>query len=314
MKKVHIQLLSWYKKYGRHNLLWRNTSDIYHIYISEIMLQQTQVNRVEEEYYPKFLQKFPTIRSLANASLDDVIALWSGLGYYSRARNIHKTSKMIDGDFPKEYKELLKLPGIGQYTASAICSFGYNQTIAVVDTNIQRVIKRFFALKDVTSQMVWDKAKEFVNDKKPRDHNLALMDLGSLVCLTKNPKCDICPLEKFCQGKNEAEIYTKKTKIQYEKLDLFYGLLIKNDKIALVKSQGSMYKNMLELPSIDPIEDQFIAEFRHSYTKYKLQVKLYDIEELVKIEDELIWTNLDSLDELPISSLTKKALAFKALV
>jgi len=118
------KLLEWYELNGRHTLPWRNTTDIYHIYLSEIMLQQTQVNRVRDEYYPQFLQKFPTLKSLGEADIDEVLAAWSGLGYYSRARNLHKTAQLTQGKLPREYKELIKLPGIGSYTASAICSFG----------------------------------------------------------------------------------------------------------------------------------------------------------------------------------------------
>jgi A/G-specific adenine glycosylase len=269
------------------------------------MLQQTQVSRVEQEYYPQFLEKFPTLKILANAPLDDVLAAWSGLGYYSRARNLHKTAQLMPNALPKSQKELLKLPGIGQYTASAICSFGHNQSIPVVDTNIARVIKRYYALENTKDKIIWEKAEHFVNSKSPREHNLALMDLGSLVCLPKNPKCDLCPLEKNCQGKYNPELYTKTKKKEYESLDLFYGICLKENKIALVPSSGKMYKNMLELPSVDPIEENFIAKFKHSYTKYKLNVNLYKIEEY---HEDIVWIDLDNLSNTPISSLTKKAL------
>ncbi len=298
-------LLEWYTIYGRHTLPWRNTTDIYHIYLSEIMLQQTQVNRVKNEYYPQFLAKFPTLESLSLAKEEDVLASWSGLGYYSRARNLHKTAKLTNRQFPKEYKELLQLPGIGQYTASAICSFGYNQNIAVVDTNIARVIKRLFALKEPKNSIIWDKATELVNSKNPRSHNLALMDLGSMVCLPKNPKCTTCPILKYCQGSKNPEIYTQSKKKEYEKMELFYAVLIRNNHIALTSSTGSMYKNMLQLPTVDPIEEQFIAKFKHAYTKYRLTVNLYRVE---KVIDDIIWIDLDKLDQSPISSLTKKAL------
>jgi A/G-specific adenine glycosylase len=156
--QIHTQLLYWYKKDGRHHLPWRNTTNIYHIYLSEIMLQQTQVNRVMEEYYPNFIEKFPTLEELANAKEEEVLAAWSGLGYYSRARNLHKTAKQVKNKMPNEYKSLLVLPGIGKYTASAICSFGYHQSIVVVDTNIARVIRRFFALNDTNEKDVEKKA------------------------------------------------------------------------------------------------------------------------------------------------------------
>ena len=306
-KSTHISLLQWYDKSGRHQLPWRNTDNIYHIYLSEIMLQQTQVNRVRDEYYPQFLERFPSLESLAKAPQDDVLALWSGLGYYSRARNLHKTAILSQDGLPNIQKELLKLPGIGKYTASAICSFGHNQNIPVVDTNIARVIKRFFALLNPKDATVWEYATKFVNAKEPRHHNLALMDLGSLVCTPKNPQCDKCPLEEECQGKGEAELYTQTKKKEYEDLELFLGVYIKENKIALQISQERMYKDMLVLPHIDPIEENFIGKFKHSYTKYRLTVHLYRVDEL---NEELILVDLDKLDTLPISSLTRKGSKF----
>lgn len=300
---IHDTLLTWYQTYGRHELPWRNTKDIYHIYLSEIMLQQTQVNRVRDEYYPQFLEKFPTLHHLANAPLDEVLASWSGLGYYSRARNLHTTAKLSLKGLPNSQKELEKLPGIGQYTASAICSFGYQQNVPVVDTNIARVIKRFFALQNPTNELIWEKADEFLNHKSSRHHNLALMDLGSLICLPKNPKCTLCPLEKACIGKEEPELFTQTKKKEYQSLELFYGVYIKNNQIALTPSSGKMYKKMLEFPSVEPIEEDFLGNFKHSYTKYRLTINLYKID---SYEEEIVWVDLDKLEDAPVSSLIKK--------
>jgi len=272
------------------------------------MLQQTQVNRVRDEYYPQFLAQFPTLEALAYAPLDDVLAAWSGLGYYSRARNLHKTAQLSVKKLPKTMQELQKLPGIGQYTASAICSFGYLQSVPVVDTNIARVIKRYFALLHVKEKTVIEHAKKLLNHEASRSHNLALMDLGSMLCLPKNPNCQSCPLEKSCQGKNEPELYTQQKKKVYESLELFYAISIQDNKIALTQATGKMYKNMLELPSTDPIEENFLGSFKHAYTKYKLTVNLYKVEELTN--KELLWKDLNELEKLPISSLTKKALYF----
>ncbi len=307
MIQIHKSLLKWYQKSGRHELPWRNTDDMYHIYLSEIMLQQTQVNRVRDEYYPQFLEKFPTLQALANATQDDVLAAWSGLGYYSRARNLQKTAQSVESELPSSQEELIKLPGIGRYTASAICSFGHNQAIPVVDTNIARVIKRHFALLEPKDATIWKFAQDFVNAEDPRHHNLALMDLGSLTCLPKNPKCDECPLEKECLGKTEPEIYTQTKKKEYIPLELFLGVYIKENKIALQVSKERMYKDMLILPTVDPLEENFLGSFKHSYTKYRLSVSLYFIDEL---DTEVVWIDLDELKNAPISSLTKKAEKF----
>ena len=304
---THKRLLKWYETEGRHELPWRNTKDMYHIYLSEIMLQQTQVNRVRDEYYPQFLAKFPSLTALANAHQDEVLSAWSGLGYYSRARNLHKTAQTIEPQLPKSEKELVALPGIGRYTASAICSFGHEQAIPVVDTNIARVIKRHFALLEPKDATIWQSATEFVNAKEPRHHNLALMDLGSLICLPKNPKCQECPLEQECKGKSDPERYTQTKKKVYESLELFYGVYIKDDKIALQISKERMYKDMLILPTVDPLEENFLGSFKHSYTKYRLTVNLYKMEEC---QEESVLLALDKLEDSPISSLTKKAQKF----
>ncbi len=306
-KVVHQKLLEWYEMYGRHDLPWRNSDNIYHIYVSEIMLQQTQVSRVRDEYYPQFLERFSSLEVLAQAEIDEVFSLWSGLGYYSRARNLHKTAQLVPMGLPVEKKELLKLPGIGEYTASAICSFGYRQITPVVDTNIARVLKRYFALVDVKEKKVIEYATAFLNATHTREHNLALMDLGSMVCLPKNPKCDICPLRLECKGREEPELYTQKKRTVYESLELFYGVCIKDNKIALKVSTQKLYKGMLVLPEVDPIEEKFIAKFKHSYTKYRLDVHLYELEE---ITGEIVWLELENFENAPISSLTKKASRF----
>jgi A/G-specific adenine glycosylase len=303
--QIHSKLLEWYKKDGRHHLPWRNTKDIYHIYLSEIMLQQTQVNRVMEEYYPNFIEKFPTLEDLANAKEEDVLAAWSGLGYYSRARNLHKTAKQVNNNLPNSYKSLLSLPGIGKYTASAICSFGYHQNIVVVDTNIARVIRRFFTIENGNDTIIEKKATLLANNKATRDYNLALMDLGSFVCTPKNPRCIQCPLENYCAGKDTPEKYLKTKKIRTEYLELFLGIWINNNKIALKKSDTKMYKNMLVLPNVEPIEENKIGFFKHAYTKYKIDVNLYTIDSL---PEDIIWVDLDDIQNQPVASLTTKAI------
>lgn len=284
---------------------WRNTDDVYHIYLSETMLQQTQVSRVMEHYYPLFLEKYPSLQDLAQADLDDILAHWSGLGYYSRARNLHKCAILCQEKLPNSEKELIKLPGIGRYTASAVCSFGYEQKVSVVDTNIARVLKRYFALVNPKESMVWQKANEFLNLDETKHHNLALMDLGAMVCTPKNPKCENCPLVQNCKGQENPQLYTQTKKMKYENLELFLGVRILNNKLALHKSTDRLYHGLLQLPHIDPIEEDFIGSFKHSYTKYKITVNLYKTE---IIQDNVEWIDFEKLQSAPISSMTKKAL------
>ena len=303
---MHTKLLSWYDQHGRHDLPWRNTSDVYHVYVSEVMLQQTQVKRVLEEYYFQFLERFPTLDTLSQASLDDVFALWSGLGYYRRAKNLHATAQLCAPALPKTNKELLALPGIGRYTASAICSFGYGQKTSVVDTNIARVLTRYLGLLNPKEKELWSAADSLLHPKQTRSHNLALMDLGSLVCLPKKPLCQSCPLSLGCKAKENPHLYSKTTPKEYISQDLYFGIYRKKEKLAFRKSKEGMYKDMLELPRIEFQESGYIGEFKHSVTKYRLRIFLYELqEEPLDVE----YMALQELKRAPVSSMTKKALA-----
>ena len=265
------------------------------------MLQQTQVSRVQADYYPRFLKQFPTLLSLSQASLEDVYSLWSGLGYYRRAKNLHATAQLCPNGLPSSMEELLKLPGIGKYTASAICSFGYKQRVSVVDTNISRVLKRFFAKEGLTEREVWGLGDSFLNKDKSTEHNLALMDLGAMICLPKNPSCDVCPLKECCKGKNNPDLYYKKKTMKYEDKKLYFGLDIKNDKIAMLEENS-----MLVLPSIEPSDSTpLLGVFKHSVTRFRIAVSLYlhDFK-----EEEILWVALKNIENGPISSLTKKAI------
>ena len=296
---MHNRLLRWFKRYGRHDLPWRKTSDPYKIYLSEIMLQQTQVERVKD-YFERFLKRFPTLKSLAEADEEEVLALWSGLGYYVRARNLRKTATFTGGVLPKSYEELIKLPGIGDYTASAICSFAYDQPLPVIDTNIKRVLSRYFA----TTKGLKKLATSLLHPIHPRQHNLALMDLGALICTPTSAKCQSCPLQPTCQGKGDPLAFSAPKKRGTEKLELFLGLCIQDGKIALLPSTEKLYQGLLVLPHIDPIEEHYIATIRHSYTKYRIQAHLYTCE----APKEAIWIDLEAIDQAPVSNLTKKAL------
>ncbi|WP_201338363.1 MULTISPECIES: A/G-specific adenine glycosylase [unclassified Nitratiruptor] len=296
-----LMLLKWFKQHGRHDLPWRQTDNPYHIYVSEIMLQQTQVERVLQKYKP-FLQKFPTLRSLRRASDEELLAQWSGLGYYRRVLAMKRVAELVD-TLPKNIQELQKLPGIGKYTAHAIASFAYNQPVPMVDVNIERVLRRFFALTG-SQKEVWQKASEFLDKTSPKEHNLALMDLGSLVCV-QNPRCEICPLQKSCKGQNEPQTYWSKGKKAYEKLDLHYALFVKDKKIALTYSKGSMYKGMLLLPEAKRRE-KLLGTFKHNYTKYAITIYCYAEE----VEGDFIWMDLEKARNAHLPTLVKKALKF----
>ncbi len=206
-------LLLWFRCTAR-DLPWRHTYDPYHVWISEIMLQQTQMDR-GVIYFKRWIDRFPSVRAVAEADQQEILKYWEGLGYYARARNLQKAAKVIAGEFngevPFDYQQLLTLPGIGPYTAAAIASVAGNQDVAVVDANVTRVYARLFDLDRPVKESLSRKrlaamAQKLLPRGRARIYNQALMDLGGLVCLPKNPRCEVCPLSAFCRAKQAGTI------------------------------------------------------------------------------------------------------------
>ena len=208
MSFISTQLIAWHRHHGRHQLPWQNTNNPYLIWVSEIMLQQTQVVTVID-YYLKFIKRYPNIESLATSDIDEVNEYWSGLGYYTRARNLHAASKVVldayKGNFPKEYEKILALPGIGRTTAGAICAFAFGQKYPILDGNVKRVFTRFFGIKEwsgkpAVEKELWKIAEENLPKSKIEIYTQALMDLGATLCLRSKPRCDECPIKKSCKS------------------------------------------------------------------------------------------------------------------
>ena len=193
---IQKAIFEWYHINGRHDLPWRQTEDAYKIYLSEIMLQQTQVKTVLERFYFPFLKRFPTLESVAKAPLDDVLKAWEGLGYYTRAKNLHHTAMTCEKALPSSPEELGGLKGIGKSTAHAICAFAYKQALPILDANVKRVLCRFYGLECKDEKVLWQKAWELLDTKHPYEYNQAMMDIGSMVCTPKEPQCDRCPLDR----------------------------------------------------------------------------------------------------------------------
>jgi A/G-specific adenine glycosylase len=220
------EIVLWQLSHGRHALPWQNTSDPYRVWLSEIMLQQTQVATVIE-YYGRFLKRFPTVAALAASSEDAVLGLWSGLGYYSRARNLHRCAQQVvalhGGHFPPTAAELQTLPGIGRSTAAAIASFCFGERVAILDGNVKRVLTRVLGFsadlaKTANERALWEKATELLPNSNlplsmPR-YTQGLMDLGATICTGRQPKCLLCPVQKLCRGRAEGtqERYPVKTR------------------------------------------------------------------------------------------------------
>ena len=240
MSEFASVLLDWYQQHGRHDLPWQKDRSLYRVWVSEIMLQQTQVATVIP-YFKKFMQRFPDIDSLSRAEQDDVLLLWAGLGYYSRARNLHKTACLIaeqhEGKFPLNYDDVLALPGIGPSTAAAILAQAAEQRHAILDGNVKRVLARHQAIEGwpgnaKVEKKLWQWAEKYTPQQQLADYTQAIMDLGATVCTRSAAKCDVCPLTKSCQAfqtNRVVELPEKKPKkaIPIRKKRL---LIIRNEK------------------------------------------------------------------------------------
>ncbi|MFB5945383.1 A/G-specific adenine glycosylase [Albibacterium profundi] len=258
-------ILTWYHQ-NKRDLPWRTTQDPYVIWLSEIILQQTRVNQGISYFYT-FLENYPTIRDFANAPEDDILRHWQGLGYYSRARNMTKAAQKVMSDFqgvfPTNYQELIKLPGIGEYTAAAISSFSANEPNAVLDGNVSRVLSRYFGIKEAINSTAGKKlfqrmAQEVLPQENAGIFNQAIMEFGALQCKPQSPNCDRCPLKTDCYAFQNKEIHLLPSKLKAAKSKnrfFHYFIVRKGDSILMQKRDGNdIWKNMYELPLIETEE------------------------------------------------------------
>ena len=261
-----VSLISWYKKNYR-KLPWRNTNEPYTIWVSEIILQQTRVNQ-GLPYFKNFIERFPTLESLAKSSEEEVLNQWQGLGYYSRARNMHYTAKYIfnhlNGTFPNKYKELIKLKGIGDYTASAIASFSFNEPKAVIDGNVYRVLSRVFGiLNDINSKEGQNGIKNLADNLLPKKehatYNQAIMEFGALICAPKVPKCETCVIANICYAKEKGEQLSLPLKIKKVKIKTrYFNFLVfqLNDYIVIEKrTDKDIWQHLYQFPMIETSEE-----------------------------------------------------------
>lgn len=257
--KIRNALLAWWDR-GRRDLPWRRTQDPYAVWVSEIMLQQTRIDTVIP-YYHRFLSKLPTVESLARARIDTVLKLWEGLGYYSRARNLHKAAGVIvrqcGGRFPQEVEGLQKLPGVGRYTAGAIASIAFGQPAPLVDGNVIRVLSRIFCIREDPTRSgvknrIWHLAESLVCTKRPGDLNQSMMELGALVCKPLNPDCPNCPVKRLCQARKENLQNDLPRMPKAKKLPQYtiaVGIVSKNGKVLIGKRRPEgMLGGLWEFP------------------------------------------------------------------
>ena len=259
MEKEFARLLiEWYHEHKR-DLPWRNTNDPYLIWISEIILQQTRVAQ-GYAYYQRFIERFPNLESLAASEENEVLKYWQGLGYYSRARNLHQAAISVNGVFPVRYEDILKLKGVGIYTAAAICSFAYNQPHAVVDGNVYRVLSRFFGINEPIDSGKGKKifaslAHDLLDKVQPALYNQAIMDFGALQCTPLSPDCTVCPFKNRCFAFNHnmvSSLPIKQNKTKTSERFFYYLLIRDNGNIYLNKrTENDIWKNLYELPLIE---------------------------------------------------------------
>jgi A/G-specific adenine glycosylase len=302
-------LLHWFDHHKR-DLPWRRDSDPYHVWISEIMLQQTRVTAVLE-HYRRFVRRFPTVERLAAARESSILAAWSGLGYYRRARMLHAAAKKIvrecSGKFPPTAIDLRGLPGIGRYTAAAIASIAFNQPVAVVDGNVERVLQRLMG-KPIRGEDLWLAAQELLNRNRPGDFNQALMELGATLCLPRQPKCLLCPISEMCATRGELK--DTRAAVPQKKKEIHYALACRDGSVFLTQRDktASLMPGMWELPEIlaPNGSSKRLFTLRHSITVTDYTVRVVQCELPQSLDG--LWIERSRLERLPLTGLARKIL------
>ncbi len=341
MSDFNLLIINWYRQ-NKRNLPWRITKDPYKIWLSEIILQQTKVDQ-GLKYYIKFSTNYPTISDLSNAKEQTVLSDWQGLGYYSRARNLHASAKMImnefNGKFPNNYKDILKLKGVGNYTASAIASFAFNLPHAVVDGNVYRVLSRIFDISNPIDskegQHIFNSlAQELLNKDFPAEHNQAIMEFGALQCIPSSPNCEICPFIQSCLSQKNKTIKIRPVKKSKTKVrNRFFHFLHIEDKTHILlqkRSEKDIWQNLYQFPLIekDTVEDlrqvekeitdkygvnaeleksgvKHILSHQHLFTTFW---RMKELPEILKENSEYEWVDKKELGRFPIPRVIERYL------
>jgi A/G-specific adenine glycosylase len=335
---VRRKLLAWYN-HNQRNLPWRKTTDPYAIWVSETMLQQTQVKTVLP-YYDRFLNRFPTVEALARAPLDRVLHAWAGLGYYRRAESLKIAARQIvrehGGKLPREYHQLRALPGIGDYTAGALLSIAFGKNYPAIDGNVTRVLGRLDSTHNETQ--IRTMAMKLVAGNRPGDVNQALMEVGAMLCTPKTPDCGACPLRRYCRSRSRDAIFARRAR-QMRFTDVVWplGIVRSAGKILLRRrSAGKLLARLWELPgqetagrgkamralrrelldfAVETRTRRSIGEIRHAITYRRIRAPIYLFEcasPKLPAKSPWRWVPLDVTERYPLSALSKKALALLA--
>jgi A/G-specific adenine glycosylase len=327
-KRFASNILRFYDQFGRTDLPWQQNKSAYSVWVSEIMLQQTQVKTVIP-YYLKFMANFPTVVDLAQADIDKVLQQWAGLGYYSRARNLHACANQVvdqfNGEFPKTLTQMIELPGIGESTAGAILSLAYGLPEAILDGNVKRVLARFFLVdgwygQSKVAKQLWQLSRQYTPKSRTGDFNQAMMDLGASLCNRSAPRCSQCTLKKYClaniQGKTQ-EYPHRKPKKTIPRKSVVLDLSVQNDQIRLIKRPPSgIWGGLWSLPEriSNETKESVVGVFKHTFSHYHLDatvingIKSSDSEHLIEENSALAWHNIEQLKEIALPTPIKKFL------
>ena len=308
-RRFQLRLLEWFDQHKR-DLPWRRDRDPYRVWLSEIMLQQTRVAAVTD-HYERFLRRFPSIEKLASAREATVLAAWSGLGYYRRARMLHAAAKKVvkahRGKLPGKAEDLLALPGIGRYTASAIASIAFAEPVAVVDGNVERVLQRVQG-KTLAGENLWRAAEELLSRQRPGDFNQGMMELGATVCLPRQPQCLLCPVSDLCATRGELHKPGKGTR--QTKREIHYALACRNGSIFLVQrpKTAALMPGMWELPETGGANrtNATWLTLRHSITVTDYVVRVLRSPAPKGLEGR--WVRKSRVATLPLTGLARKIL------
>jgi len=310
---LQTKLLGWYDQHHR-DLPWRVDRDPYRVWVSEVMLQQTRVAAVLD-HYARWMRKFPTVQTLAASREGSVLAAWSGLGYYHRARRIHQAARLIvhmrDGQFPQSAEQWQSLPGIGRYTAAAVASIVLGEAVAVVDGNVERVLTRMFGSTE-TKGAIWHRAEALLSPRRPGDFNQAMMELGATTCTPRAPRCLLCPLLPWCETRGDA---SRKPATARKRREIHYAFAQRGDSVLLVQRapDASLMAGMWELPLLSDEARNgaaTLARFRHSITdtNYAISVSKVSAKQLRGSGIGARWASRRQWKHLPLTGLARKIL------
>lgn len=323
-RAFHAALHRWYVMHGRRDLPWRTTRDAYAIYISEVMLQQTQVQTVLARFYQPFLRRFPDLQALADAPRDAVLKQWEGLGYYSRAVNLHKAAIASAPVLPRDVDTLQTLPGIGRNTAHAIAAFAYHAPVPVMEANVKRVLCRIFALEDPSPNQLWEYAFALLDTENPFDYNQAMMDIGATVCRPRAPDCPACPASGLCRGKHAPESYPakKQKKPVPVRKARFIVWVARNGKLHMTPREGAFlhglyrfaeYPENTETVSLRNIayplaaHGERLGEASQTYSHFRMDADVWAVQTGEPGEGEE-WYDKNEISQLALSGIDKKIL------